>query len=160
VQGIPLFSDATNGQPYNSILGEFFRCTWDVNKVPEQPICSNAVTTTISESYGSTASAYSLSSHALSRETSKSTQSSLRFESSPTISPSSSHQVLFLTEQVLHHPPVSAFHAECKSAGLTLTGYDHICARFTGTCTSQRNVTNMQRSRYLQENIITEYSLR
>jgi len=43
------------------------------------------------------------------------------------------HRTVFLTEQVLHHPPVSAFYGECKSRGLIIRGYDQIAARFTGT---------------------------
>jgi hypothetical protein len=46
-----------------------------------------------------------------------------------------SHRVVFLTEQVLHHPPVSAFYGECRERGISIRGFDQISARFTGTCT-------------------------
>ena len=43
-------------------------------------------------------------------------------------------RVAFLTEQVSHHPPVSAFYAECRDRGVSMYGHDHAVASFTGTC--------------------------
>ncbi|KAH8116041.1 hypothetical protein DFH11DRAFT_1506631 [Phellopilus nigrolimitatus] len=42
-------------------------------------------------------------------------------------------RVAFLTEQVSHHPPVSAYHAACPARGVALTGVDQISARVSGT---------------------------
>lgn len=39
----------------------------------------------------------------------------------------------YLTEQTSHHPPVSAFYADCPEKGITARGYDHLAAKFTGT---------------------------
>jgi oxysterol-binding protein-related protein 9/10/11 len=42
-------------------------------------------------------------------------------------------RVAFLTEQISHHPPVSAFVAECPTRQLTLSGVDQIAAKVTST---------------------------
>ncbi|KAG8831396.1 hypothetical protein FRC17_003222 [Serendipita sp. 399] len=42
-------------------------------------------------------------------------------------------RVLFLTEQVCHHPPISSFHFECSEKGVEGCGVDQIAARITGT---------------------------
>ncbi|KAH9849622.1 hypothetical protein C2E23DRAFT_736864 [Lenzites betulinus] len=42
-------------------------------------------------------------------------------------------RIAFLTEQVSHHPPVSAFHASCPSRHLELAGVDQISAKVSGT---------------------------
>ena len=42
-------------------------------------------------------------------------------------------RVVFLTEQVSHHPPVSAFHAVCPSRSTELSGIDQISAKVSGT---------------------------
>ncbi|KAG8826905.1 hypothetical protein FRC19_006778 [Serendipita sp. 401] len=42
-------------------------------------------------------------------------------------------RVLFITEQVCHHPPISSFHFECAEKGVEGCGVDQIAARITGT---------------------------
>ena len=42
-------------------------------------------------------------------------------------------RVVYMTEQVSHHPPVSAYHAVCPARGLTLAGIDQISAKVSGT---------------------------
>ncbi|RKP38088.1 oxysterol-binding protein [Dimargaris cristalligena] len=42
-------------------------------------------------------------------------------------------RVEYITEQISHHPPVSAYHYRCLERGIHASGLDHICARFTGT---------------------------
>lgn len=42
-------------------------------------------------------------------------------------------RVAFLTEQVSHHPPISAYYATCPSRGLSMSGIDQISARVSGT---------------------------
>ncbi|KAI0030241.1 hypothetical protein K488DRAFT_28820, partial [Vararia minispora EC-137] len=42
-------------------------------------------------------------------------------------------RIAFLTEQISHHPPVSAFAAECPARHLTLSGIDQIHAKVTST---------------------------
>jgi|ERR1700761_8758890 len=42
-------------------------------------------------------------------------------------------RVLFLCEQISHHPPISAFHYAVPSRGITASGVDQIFARVSGT---------------------------
>ncbi|PCH44808.1 hypothetical protein WOLCODRAFT_105705 [Wolfiporia cocos MD-104 SS10] len=42
-------------------------------------------------------------------------------------------RIAFLTEQISHHPPVSAFLAACPSRGVELAGIDQISAKVSGT---------------------------
>jgi hypothetical protein len=42
-------------------------------------------------------------------------------------------RVAFLTEQISHHPPISAYHAECPARNIELTGIDQIAAKVSGT---------------------------
>ncbi|KZT70421.1 hypothetical protein DAEQUDRAFT_725323 [Daedalea quercina L-15889] len=42
-------------------------------------------------------------------------------------------RVIFLTEQVSHHPPISAFYAMCPSRNTELMGVDQISAKVSGT---------------------------
>jgi oxysterol-binding protein-related protein 9/10/11 len=47
-------------------------------------------------------------------------------------------RVAFISEQVRHHPPISAFYAECPEKGLVISGNDQLSARFTGICIPDR----------------------
>ncbi|KAH9477467.1 Oxysterol-binding protein-like protein 1 [Psilocybe cubensis] len=42
-------------------------------------------------------------------------------------------RVVFLTEQVSHHPPVSAYFATCPSRSIEMSGIDQISAKVSGT---------------------------
>jgi hypothetical protein len=42
-------------------------------------------------------------------------------------------RVVFLTEQISHHPPISAFHYSVPSKGISAAGIDQIAARVSGT---------------------------
>lgn len=42
-------------------------------------------------------------------------------------------RVVYMTEQVSHHPPVSAYYASCPARSLELTGIDQISAKVSGT---------------------------
>lgn len=42
-------------------------------------------------------------------------------------------RVAFLTEQISHHPPISAYYATCPERGVALMGIDQISARVSGT---------------------------
>jgi oxysterol-binding protein-related protein 9/10/11 len=42
-------------------------------------------------------------------------------------------RVSYLTEQTSHHPPISAYYADCPERGVYARGYDHINVKFTGT---------------------------
>ncbi|KAF1810594.1 hypothetical protein P152DRAFT_400857 [Eremomyces bilateralis CBS 781.70] len=91
-------------KPYNSTLGEFFRCNWEVDELVP-PVLQAA---------------------APSRGCSIASTNSTRKPEKPI-------RVSFLTEQTSHHPPVSAFYIECPEKGIVANGYDQISAKFTGT---------------------------
>jgi hypothetical protein len=42
-------------------------------------------------------------------------------------------RIAFITEQISHHPPVSAFYASCPARGIEMSGIDQIYARVSGT---------------------------
>ncbi|KII91317.1 hypothetical protein PLICRDRAFT_104797 [Plicaturopsis crispa FD-325 SS-3] len=42
-------------------------------------------------------------------------------------------RVVFMTEQISHHPPVSAYYAACPSRSIEMTGIDQISAKVSGT---------------------------
>jgi hypothetical protein len=45
----------------------------------------------------------------------------------------SRERVLFLTEQISHHPPISAFHYSVPARGISASGIDQISAKVSGT---------------------------
>ncbi|KAM0667411.1 hypothetical protein ACQRIT_003551 [Beauveria bassiana] len=108
-------------KPYNSCLGEFFRCNWETENNAPKIVTSNL---------GSESSA-----------SSKSSVKSNKNATAPVLSPpqhGTSNDtrpvtVSYLTEQTSHHPPVSAFHISCPERGLSARGFDQITAKFTGT---------------------------
>lgn len=90
-------------KPYNSTLGEFFRCTWQVQD---------------------TAPSIQPTHHPETRTNSVTTVD--RASGEPV-------KVLYLTEQTSHHPPVSAFYIDCPENGVSARGFDQLSAKFTGT---------------------------
>ncbi|KAI9833871.1 MAG: hypothetical protein M1826_006394 [Phylliscum demangeonii] len=92
-------------KPYNSTLGEFFRCSWDVEPAPG-PIRPPSPPPPLPPSAAPLAPPPPL--HRPVR-------------------------VSFLTEQTSHHPPVSAFVISCPEKGITARGFDQLSAKFTGT---------------------------
>ncbi|KAI9676912.1 MAG: hypothetical protein M1817_006751 [Caeruleum heppii] len=101
-------------KPYNSALGEFFRCNWEV-EAPAPPVripISSKEPTSSSASSSTFASA---------------TSEPVTTASNKPIT------VSYLTEQTSHHPPVSAFFISCPAKGISARGYDQLSAKFTGT---------------------------
>nr|POE48884.1 oxysterol-binding protein-like protein 1 [Quercus suber] len=93
-------------KPYNSTLGEFFRCQWDVEDTA--PSLGGS---------GTTANVQSTTPAPASGETTK----------------NQPIRVSYLTEQTSHHPPVSAYYVDCPDKGIKAVGYDQLSAKFTGT---------------------------
>ncbi|KNC96862.1 uncharacterized protein SPPG_07694 [Spizellomyces punctatus DAOM BR117] len=95
-------------KPYNSILGERFLCWWDV---PLNDVSPSAEP----------------------RSSTSTDQTNTDQESEKTLVDDTPLKVTCITEQISHHPPVSAYYYECKEKGIIGRGVDHISARFTGT---------------------------
>lgn len=108
-------------KPYNSCLGEFFRCNWEAEnnapliktKLDDSPLTSGASSLKSAKADPRTASSVSV------------------VQGSET--PEKTTRISYLTEQTSHHPPVSAFWISCPESGLYARGFDQISAKFTGT---------------------------
>ncbi|TEA14402.1 Oxysterol-binding protein-like protein 1 [Colletotrichum sidae] len=113
-------------KPYNSCLGEFFRCNWETeNNAPK------INTTALKAGSGTASSSSSLKS---SKGDKNASAVSLSVPQHGASTPDNKTlRVSYLTEQTSHHPPVSAFHISCPERGLSARGYDQITAKFTGT---------------------------
>lgn len=116
-------------KPYNSCLGEFFRCNWETED--NAPRINTATLGKAGDSGSSIKSvASSLKSAAKSDKNASAVSLSVP-QSAPT--PERPVRVSYLTEQTSHHPPVSAFHVTCPEKGISARGFDQISAKFTGT---------------------------
>jgi hypothetical protein len=92
-------------KPYNSTLGEFFRCQWEVNDNVAPVVGEENKTNehaTVSAPNGDSTKNQPI-------------------------------KVSYITEQTSHHPPVSAFYIDCPDKGISARGYDQLSAKFTGT---------------------------
>ena len=104
-------------KPYNSALGEFFNCHWDIEAGHQPPLLNRIETGGGGSSASDSSSVHS--SHA-------------KFDCGSSTATQTSARLMFLCEQVLHHPPVSAYFAQCIDKGIDISGYDQISAKFTG----------------------------
>ncbi|DAA72870.1 TPA_exp: Uncharacterized protein A8136_5314 [Trichophyton benhamiae CBS 112371] len=111
-------------KPYNSVLGEFFRCNWEV-KDTEGAVSLPPAKPESSSNSKSNSAAPSIAS------TSATTTTTTTSSSSP--SSAETVKISYITEQTSHHPPVSAFWVDCPQRGITARGFDQISAKFTGT---------------------------
>ncbi|KAI0598411.1 hypothetical protein F4775DRAFT_592406 [Biscogniauxia sp. FL1348] len=114
-------------KPYNSCLGEFFRCNWEAED--NAPRIDTKSLTMNGSGNGTISSASSIKS-AKADPRAASTVSVLQTATNPT---GPTVRISYLTEQTSHHPPVSAFYVSCPEKGLHARGYDQISAKFTGT---------------------------
>ncbi|CAM1504249.1 Fc.00g018400.m01.CDS01 [Cosmosporella sp. VM-42] len=113
-------------KPYNSCLGEFFRCNWETE--------DNAPTINTSGLQPNGAAKGAASSLKAAIKSEKGSSSvSLSVPQHGTAKDNRTIRVSYLTEQTSHHPPVSAFHVSCPEKGITARGFDQITAKFTGT---------------------------
>ncbi|KAI0018172.1 oxysterol-binding family protein [Xylariomycetidae sp. FL0641] len=114
-------------KPYNSCLGEFFRCNWEAeDNAP--PINTKS----LAES-GSASGVASSASSARSVKGDPRNSSTVSVVQTPQNPKGPTVRISYLTEQTSHHPPVSAFYVSCPEKGLHARGYDQISAKFTGT---------------------------
>lgn len=91
--------------------GEHFRCHWDV-----APLTVNAQ-----------------GEHRPSEALNAQQPLALKLPGQGATASSGRRRVIYLTEQVSHHPPISSYYYDCPEAGLTMVGVDQVSAKFTGT---------------------------
>ncbi|KAG5652504.1 hypothetical protein H0H81_004817 [Sphagnurus paluster] len=146
-------------KPYNSVLGEHFRAHWDIVPVTYPSDSTDAPTPVMYTTALGSSSTAALVSDTASMKSTKSSRSGLSFKSKPGKSPSTAAtspqhsaeadiataamsslnlaeeriRVVYVTEQVSHHPPVSAYFASCPARHLELSGIDQISAKVSGT---------------------------
>nr|AAW69321.1 oxysterol binding protein-like protein [Pyricularia grisea] len=125
-------------KPYNSCLGEFFRCNWEAE--------DNAPRVNTKAILDGTPDGSRPGSGASSLKSKKNVPAALgvaagdsRAASNLSLAQTGTNpqnpvvRVSYLTEQTSHHPPVSAFYISCPEKGLHARGFDQITAKFTGT---------------------------
>lgn len=124
-------------KPYNSCLGEFFRCNWETEDDAPR-IDTSALRKGASPPGSSSGSSLKSSKSAKSAVPPGLGSADPRAASTVSVSQSVSNstkpvRISYLTEQTSHHPPVSAFYIDCPEKGLHAKGFDQITAKFTGT---------------------------
>ncbi|POR33377.1 Oxysterol-binding protein-like protein 1 [Tolypocladium paradoxum] len=116
-------------KPYNSCLGEFFRCNWETED--NAPRISTLELGKDSTEAVNGTSASSLK--AAVKDDRNASSVSLSVPQHGTPADSHPIRISYLTEQTSHHPPVSAFYVTCPEKGVRARGFDQITAKFTGT---------------------------
>ena len=115
-------------KPYNSTLGEHFRCRWDV-----EPVAMNAQ-----------------GEHVPTAALKSDTPSVLRLPGSTEAIGTGPRRVVYLTEQVSHHPPISAFYYVSAENNLLIYGDLRPRSKFLGNSAAtlmggETNVALLQR---------------
>ncbi|KAK3689811.1 hypothetical protein B0T22DRAFT_179593 [Podospora appendiculata] len=120
-------------KPYNSCLGEFFRCNYETDD--DAPRIDTKAPRSSSGSTASGASSMKSGKLAVPGGLSASDPRAASSVSVAQMAPNPTKpiRVSYLTEQTSHHPPVSAFYVSCPEKGLHARGFDQITAKFTGT---------------------------
>lgn len=140
-------------KPYNSVLGEHFRAHWDVliytddqkinplNRTIDAPP-NISDTTSIKSGRSSKSTRSDLSSFSKAKSPTPTTSPPQSVEANVTAQMSnlslsnSNHErlrIIFITEQVSHHPPVSAYYVSCPQRQIELSGIDQVSAKVSGT---------------------------
>ncbi|KAM0475831.1 hypothetical protein ACHAPE_000160 [Trichoderma viride] len=119
-------------KPYNSCLGEFFRCNWETEDNAPR-INTVDLQTPGSSSSSIKGAAANLKAAAKSEKGSSSVSLTVPQHGTPSGEAAPLLRISYLTEQTSHHPPVSAFHVACPEKGISARGFDQITAKFTGT---------------------------
>ncbi|KAK4042964.1 hypothetical protein C8A01DRAFT_13434 [Parachaetomium inaequale] len=120
-------------KPYNSCLGEFFRCNWETED--DAPKIDTSTLWKGGSAPGSSASSTKSAKLAVPAGlgSGDSRAASTVSVSQSAKNPTKPVRVSYLTEQTSHHPPVSAFYISCPEKGIHAKGFDQITAKFTGT---------------------------
>ncbi|KAM3858170.1 LOW QUALITY PROTEIN: oxysterol-binding protein-related protein 10 [Diretmus argenteus] len=97
-------------KPYNPVLGETFRCSWEVPRDKVKPL--------VRSNQGS------------SREPGRGPNNAQQGERDDVSA--SSYRVRFVAEQVSHHPPVSGFYCECRERNMCVNAHVWTKSKFMG----------------------------
>lgn len=119
-------------KPYNSCLGEFFRCNWET-----EDNAPRIDTGALRADEGPSSKKDGLASLKAAVKSDRNASAvSLTVPPHGTSTPATidrPYRISYLTEQTSHHPPVSAFVVSCPEKGITARGFDQLTAKFTGT---------------------------
>ncbi|TIA94376.1 hypothetical protein E3P81_00132 [Wallemia ichthyophaga] len=128
-------------KPYNSVMGEHFRCSWpatvpdhndkgeflpssDLVDQYDNPSTGTSGTTTPAPQGPGVAAQDSKNAHAVSRDLRNVAALNNR---------RSKGKISFLTEQISHHPPVSAYWYSAPDCQTEVCGVDQVSAKISGT---------------------------
>lgn len=131
-------------KPYNSVLGEHFRAHWDIvplsypEELVERPTLQEERHSESPSQHSSKTSSFKSSVSVHTGSDSGEALAPSTAPTSPEPSPPSAGganriRVVYLTEQVSHHPPVSAYYATCPARQIEMQGIDQISAKVSGT---------------------------
>ncbi|KAJ8013374.1 hypothetical protein DPEC_G00052600 [Dallia pectoralis] len=107
-------------KPYNPILGESFRCSWDVPRERVRPLRN------ISSAPNSKPTP------TLNPSPAHSSRDTARAKAGPEGSKEDCYRVRFVAEQVSHHPPVTGFYCECKERNMCANTHVWTRSKFMG----------------------------
>ncbi len=106
-------------KPYNPVLGEYFRCVWNLEQseneeeggiLPGTPLTLMRLSVDKEEQLAKTP------------DMSKAQSGPLSASSQSGLLPAGPQEFTLIAEQVSHHPPVSAFYGECPAASIKIEG--------------------------------------
>ncbi|OMH80364.1 Oxysterol-binding protein-like protein 1 [Zancudomyces culisetae] len=103
-------------KPFNSVLGEQFFCKWVVERDIEKDLLGNDVLSNGDD------------------DSNEATNKKMLPTKVGNVSEEDTDKPIieYITEQVSHHPPVSAFMYRCQKKKMQAVGFDHLAAKFTG----------------------------
>ncbi|KAL0963342.1 hypothetical protein UPYG_G00305010 [Umbra pygmaea] len=109
-------------KPYNPILGESFRCSWDVPRERVRPLRNMSS----APNSNATPTLNPIPTQSFTDSTRKSvgTEGKGRTEDC--------YRVRFVAEQVSHHPPVTGFYCECKERNICVNTHVWTRSKFMG----------------------------
>ncbi|EJT99296.1 hypothetical protein DACRYDRAFT_23887 [Dacryopinax primogenitus] len=130
-------------KPYNSVLGEHFRCHYRVPALPNPPEPQFVpksylhIPTPAARSEGSSLRSFGSWKSGQREKPASISQLSSQLENVVIMEDGlelngEEAQIVFITEQVSHHPPMSSYYYEVVDRGIQLSGVDQIAARLSG----------------------------
>ncbi|OMJ18444.1 Oxysterol-binding protein-like protein 1 [Smittium culicis] len=127
------YSNGKIVKPFNSVLGEQFFCKWKVADQGKAQTSSKKTSDTPNSNLSSQVP--SMNDDSSSKQPSQVPSISDDPSSLDNSNSQSSENDIFveyITEQVSHHPPVSAYVYRCPQKQIVASGLDHISAKFSG----------------------------